>query len=886
MNLDSLSNEELMAIAGVSPSGGAPAGRDRDLMIRTVIGEAAQEPFDGQVGVARVIRNRLDSGRYGKSAEDVLFAPKQFEPWQTRSRELMAIRPDSPEYQRAAMAVEAAYSDAESDPTRGALNFANVDTVRDRGNISAMRWINDMQGNGSAVRIGRHTFGTPGARPGANLDGEGIPATAYASLSDDRSDVGDLTRLSDAELLSMAGLSDPSARNASPEKASDIFEDRFKEAPATAGSLSRAAMEKYADKGKRSKTETAALFGLQGVLQSGLDEAAGGLNAAYDYVTGQAPNGFGAAYNRHRASANRILAANAADNPNTATVAEIGGNITSGVAVPGGVVGGLGRRMATGLAAGAGTAGVNGFLSGDGIGDRLTRMGNSAAFGAGFGAGTPVAMAAARKVIGAPLAAAANTVRGLVRPGNEAERRVATALARDAQNGAAGVPAASVDGISPGVVADMGGETTRALARSAANTSTEAREALVAATEDRAKAQGERFATYFDDQSAMKGQDAGQVLYDMQTRAAAANRPAYQKAYKAGEAGIWDDEIARLMESPTFRQAVKDVETVGKDRAVAEGYKPVVNPFVFADDGSVSLKRGATPNLQFWDEVKKNLDGTVNKAFKSGDNGTGISGRAIRDKLRNHLDGIVPEYQAARAGAHEAFGAEDAFEAGQKLFKSNMPLSEVQRNLAKMKPAERALMKEGLIAQTKTEIAAIKDNRDLGKIFLASPRARDVFKTVLGPKGTDDLIAQIRVEQAYQKLNAAVSGNSKTAQYMQEIGMAGSGAGLGWYSGGGTGAFAGAIAGAGLRRGNAYVDQRVAKKVGELLSSNNPADVQRLVGLVRDRPHYRQMVSRFIERPTAQQAGVGGANSGMFGGSQALAGQSEEEQQRQRQQGR
>jgi hypothetical protein len=58
--------------------------RSRDLAIRTIWGEAAQEPEEGQAAVAAVIRNRMQAGRYGGSdVRSVVRHPNAFEPWNT-----------------------------------------------------------------------------------------------------------------------------------------------------------------------------------------------------------------------------------------------------------------------------------------------------------------------------------------------------------------------------------------------------------------------------------------------------------------------------------------------------------------------------------------------------------------------------------------------------------------------------------------------------------------------------------------------------------------------------------------------------------------------------------------------------------------------------------
>jgi hypothetical protein len=134
---------------------------DRDYLIRTVIGEAGNQPFDGKVGVAAVVLNRLNSGGYGDSIPGVVLAPKQFEPWSTRRGELLNYAPDkTPGWGDAAKAVDAALSG--NDPTNGATHFANVATVAQRGDPAGRQggWLTKMD---NVTQIGAHTFGNADA---------------------------------------------------------------------------------------------------------------------------------------------------------------------------------------------------------------------------------------------------------------------------------------------------------------------------------------------------------------------------------------------------------------------------------------------------------------------------------------------------------------------------------------------------------------------------------------------------------------------------------------------------------------------------------------------------------------------------------------------------
>lgn len=146
---------------------------DRDMIVRTVMGEANGEPHLGKVAVAAVIKNRLASGGFGgDTVRGVLLAPKQFEPWSTRRGELMSYGPGTKGWDDASAAVDEAFSG--EDPTDGATHFANVSTVKARGNDSALSWLSRMS---NSSQIGNHTFG--------NADGKGSGPARVIDTGDD-----------------------------------------------------------------------------------------------------------------------------------------------------------------------------------------------------------------------------------------------------------------------------------------------------------------------------------------------------------------------------------------------------------------------------------------------------------------------------------------------------------------------------------------------------------------------------------------------------------------------------------------------------------------------------------------------------------------------------
>ena len=128
-------------------------------MVRTILGEAASEGPQGEAAVAHVILNRVAAGTYGKTAADVVMAPGQFEPWSTRSKELMAIQPTSPGYRDAADIVDMAIDGEVPDPTGGATHFLNPAIVRQRRGGSLPGWAQQ-----PIATIGNHTFYAPQGR--------------------------------------------------------------------------------------------------------------------------------------------------------------------------------------------------------------------------------------------------------------------------------------------------------------------------------------------------------------------------------------------------------------------------------------------------------------------------------------------------------------------------------------------------------------------------------------------------------------------------------------------------------------------------------------------------------------------------------------------------
>lgn len=106
--------------------------RDRDILIKTLYGEAGNQGPHGMAAVAHVIMNRLNSGHWGDSVADVATAsdPKsgvhQFSMWNDSpkmegNKKAQNLSPDNPDYQAIGHLVD--NLDSVPDPTNGATHY-------------------------------------------------------------------------------------------------------------------------------------------------------------------------------------------------------------------------------------------------------------------------------------------------------------------------------------------------------------------------------------------------------------------------------------------------------------------------------------------------------------------------------------------------------------------------------------------------------------------------------------------------------------------------------------------------------------------------------------------------------------------------------------------
>lgn len=624
---------------------------------------------------------------------------------------------------------------------------------------------------------------------------------------------------------------------------------------------------------------------LAGVTAAGGDPVSGLAMLGYEYATGKRGPAT-EAYEKARDRVREKTKTAKEQYPGTVAAGEIAGAVSTAPLMGAANAPTLLGRMAQGARIGGTYGAISGAGQGEGLTDTAVKAGVSGALGAGIGGlASPVVEGAIRggQALARPVATA---FRGAINPELEASRRVAGALERDIQ---ADPQAAnrltpqefggSVQTGGPATIMDIGGETTRALARSAANTSPEGRAALNETINDRFEGQSGRIATWLNQTFHYPNATAQQEA--LQQSARTTNRVAYDRAYQEGAEGLWSPQLERLAGSDAVSGAMQAAAKSAKDEAIVGGYGAANPRVTFTPDGRIQFARGPTgvptyPDLQYWDLVRRELSDAAQRAGRGTSEARRLNNFATQ--LNSELDRLIPTYRQAREGAAGFFNAENALEAGQNFVTANLGLEETRRVVARMAPVDRQLFQDGFVSRLVETIERTGDRRNVVNQIMGSPQAREKIAVALGPQRAQELEATLRVEGIMDLARGAVQGNSTTARQWAELGFAGGAGGIGSY--GVTNLdpasmTTAAVMGA-LLAGRRGIDQRVSRHVAEMLTSQDP---QRLMQGIRLVARSNNMMNSL--RAADRRLAVGGASqtpNGMLSPVQAPAvGRAEEQ---------
>lgn len=667
--------------SNISPS-------ERDLMIRTLIGEARGQPLTGQEAVVHVMLNRLKQGNYGKNMQQIIFAPWQFEPWMTRKNELLSYPQNSPHYRSAEEVVNRVLSGA-PDPTNGATHFLNPEVVLQRsGRLPA--WA-----RGEGTRIGSHVFHNHGNR------GPGVFRTTVASAFapeearepqqpsgvvnrvatvDLRPEeiIANATRPAPTRFEAPAAHAAPATTAEAPVVAASLSDNPFSDLipkpepqkmgrlDALAQGVKQGASFNFNDElmGFAAASPLPDVKGLPPILSGPLSLArtlTGGANVAYDKLI--SPSDATRRYEEARDAERVLNKKSEADRPGW----NLTGNAAGSVALPLGAalkVATLPARMLQGMKVGATTGAISGIGEGETPEERATKGLIMGGAGGVLGAGLPAVISGAQK-IGSGVKKLAQPVmdrlpfRGVTDIDKAAATNIVNAVNKDRAANAHGLDfndwQKAKDAGLPVTLAELGGNRAQSLARVSANTSPEARSIIEKSVHDRFGTQAERTADFVTDLVRTPA-NAHMTREALKEAAETSRKPLYKRAMDVGSKGIDAPELIQLQTSPSFQKATKEAfesfqDLIASNRnhgsdvwipnspTTPQMMKPVL------ENGKLKWVPDAAPKspdgkftLEYWDIVKKKLDDQITAAKNAGNRNAAADLVSMKNTLVGVLD--------------------------------------------------------------------------------------------------------------------------------------------------------------------------------------------------------------------------------------------------------
>ena len=521
-------------------------------------------------------------------------------------------------------------------------------------------------------------------------------------------------------------------------------------------------------------------------------------------------------------------------------------------------------RVVTGGAAGAGSELLAQSAQGD---DEAYNRAVGALAGAGIGA------------VGSGIAGSiVKAAKALAMPEAVGAKGLAEAYAADLRRGAAAmtpeqVAAAQARGVEISFV-DMGGPEVKALLGRAAE-STAANQELAAArnefVNERKRQSGTRLSNDITGQ--FGGNLDADAITQLQEKSGKLLRDqVYNVARSAPEAqAINQANFSGLLDRPTFQDAMKRAEKTAVDAPdfnikspqTIMGMPGTEQKFQQTPRGIVEVP--ATPaipdrivpgNLNYWDQVQRELRSMSEIEARRGDNAAKATIDSMREDLLKTLD-KVPGYKDARGTAFETFQAASAPEAGAKFF-TNMDQfkrGDLRRAFNQMNPEQKELFAAGFASKL-NEAAAGGDVSGLAKKFTMDNNFKDRALAVLGPERyakiqgsvlSEDMLSKIKelrfIEQG-SGIRQAISAGATGAT--GALGLDALVSGIhGMSPDMAVKAAVGAVVGAAGQTVLSATEKRIASTILPLAVSTDPKDTARLGMLAMRSPAVGDILNKF-----------------------------------------
>lgn len=329
-----------------------------------------------------------------------------------------------------------------------------------------------------------------------------------------------------------------------------------------------------------------------------------------------------------------------------------------------------------------------------------------------------------------------------------------------------------------------------------------------------------------------------------------------------------------LLSHPSFQAAMK---SANENVDVLSNFNLVPPSMTSGTPGKwVQTRRGlvnqpGTPaqniagNMNYWQEVKEQLDGMHSAAQRSGDNKLSSTIDTLRGELKNRVGQVVPEYTGALSAARDSYLMQDATRAGYTFAKSpdQFKVSDIRRVAASYTtPEQKALFQQGVgsylndIAKTPNGVQTLAKKFSSDKIF------QDRMRTALGNDSYHAMRGKILSEELFGNADAMRVASGATRSILPRSGGIGTVGLLGGVTADvlaanpqivntlGSGAATGLAAATAAAVGSkifSIEQQRIAQRLIPMLASTDPAEVAKASQILEKNWRAQSTITRLSE---------------------------------------
>jgi len=553
-----------------------------------------------------------------------------------------------------------------------------------------------------------------------------------------------------------------------------------------------------------------------------------GIRSIANVASGQQPD-FGGEYAREVAVLQRMRDMQRERSPGASLVGELAGGMALGGRMAAG--GATLMRPGLGVASNMGRGGVEGAIYGSIYGAGEADLGNELT---GAASDVKQLWVTAIDVNATPgqdpraFDIADNALSPYIRPGTFAAKKVAQRLAQDGKS-VAGMEARMAR--EPGLtVADLGGQNTRNLARTAANVPGSGQQKIVSRVNVGQMGQGKRITDAVD---ATIGSSTGwrQAAADIADRKATQAGPLYQRAF-ANKEPIDINPVLRELDD-TIAPGIS--RTAAPNGGIPSGIKPdsVTGELLQIRNRLQSQSGAMKTDMEQLHLLKMDLDDLISSAQRAGNKTLAKKVGDVQRSLLRQMDAKSPDYKAARKIFAGESRMNDALENGYEFITKNADLTAAE--VAKMSPTEREMFRLGVARGLKEAIDKTPDGADVVKRLYGSRAKRDALSLAFDtPADRRNFASAMMREARRSRTRQAVTGNSTTARQQSDLEDAGIDAGVvsNALSGNFLEAIKSLVGRAGARIGG--VTPRVASEIADLTMTRDPAKLAEMMRRIRE----------------------------------------------------